>query len=588
MRDYGNPRKWKKGHIEPFWSEEDYKTLDYKKQPITEDEVESWKRQGYDYVKSFTGSMYGSDRPIDPKWTDKLHGAFNLTGQTYTFYKMQTLEIMPTHIDRYKKYIELTGTSPVWIRRVLIMLEDWKPGHYLEIDNTGITNWRAGDYFVWENYVPHAASNIGTEDRYTLQITGEEWPDDIWTQLYYFNIPSLPFKKNSEHVEIQLLKKELSNQNKPSFVYPYNGNIKELENIKHDPLVVEELNKTGIDIYLMEPLCSYTIDSRQHTVQFYSEFPGDVDRKTLRAEELDSIQKYMQSNNLNNVTVKTCDYKVLNHYPHYHEACLMKLECDDLFLKTVDYNDEFYLDVPPKFTKKFINLNWRYCLHRHLIAAWIAPLNNSYCSWYFTTNLVSMTKEIWYDLEEWKNNHKEMHDRMIAGLNFLNINAPLNVDLDVIEATPVHKNDFKLLPYDTIDIYKAQQKPKFKIKDFYKDVFCDIVTESRFAQPTANYSEKVMQAMIHKKPFILVAPPYTLQYLQEQGFKTFGQFWDESYDVETDHQKRLLKILNVIDFVDAMTFKLLETIYKDMQPIIEHNYQLCLDKLDLRGKMPKV
>jgi nitrite reductase/ring-hydroxylating ferredoxin subunit len=59
------------------------------------------------------------------------------------------------------------------VYRVLIMMEDWKPGHYLEVDGVGVVNWRAGDYYMWENFCPHAASNIGIDDRYSLQITGE-------------------------------------------------------------------------------------------------------------------------------------------------------------------------------------------------------------------------------------------------------------------------------------------------------------------------------------------------------------------------------------------------------------------------------
>ena len=52
-------------------------------------------------------------------------------------------------------------------------MEDWKPGHYLEFNGVAVTNWSAGDYALWSAEVPHAASNIGVESRYTLQITGE-------------------------------------------------------------------------------------------------------------------------------------------------------------------------------------------------------------------------------------------------------------------------------------------------------------------------------------------------------------------------------------------------------------------------------
>ena len=58
------------------------------------------------------------------------------------------------------------------IKRALLLLEDWKPGHYLEVDGKPYVNWKAGDTVEWLYSTPHMAANIGLEDRYTLQITG--------------------------------------------------------------------------------------------------------------------------------------------------------------------------------------------------------------------------------------------------------------------------------------------------------------------------------------------------------------------------------------------------------------------------------
>lgn len=162
---------FKSGHIDKFWNNE-FKDYDYIKQPITNHEISDWKSQGYDYVKSFSGWMYDNRNPM-PGWINKLDNQFGLKNQTYCFYKMQTLEIMPIHSDKYLRYIEMFNAKPENVSRVLIMLEDWKSGHYLEINSKGIVNWIAGDWYMWNADCPHAASNIGTEDRYTLQITGE-------------------------------------------------------------------------------------------------------------------------------------------------------------------------------------------------------------------------------------------------------------------------------------------------------------------------------------------------------------------------------------------------------------------------------
>ena len=163
--------KYTTGHIERFW-DDSFKSFNYVRQPLLQTEIDTWISMGYDYVKSFSGMMYDNRNPM-PNWIDGFENKFGLKNQTYNFYKMQTLEIMPVHNDHYQTYIRLFNASPENVYRVLVMMDDWKPGHYLEVAGKGFVNWSAGDYFMWENFCPHAAANIGVEDRYTLQITGE-------------------------------------------------------------------------------------------------------------------------------------------------------------------------------------------------------------------------------------------------------------------------------------------------------------------------------------------------------------------------------------------------------------------------------
>ena len=159
------------GHVTPFW-DSSFKNFDYVRQPLMMSEINEWVAKGYDHVKSFSGMMYDNRNPM-PEWVKGFENQFGLTNQTYNFYKMSTLEIMPEHRDHYSTYIRLFEADPSKVYRVLVMMEDWRPGHYLEVAGKGFVNWRAGDYFMWENFCPHAAANIGVEDRYTLQITGE-------------------------------------------------------------------------------------------------------------------------------------------------------------------------------------------------------------------------------------------------------------------------------------------------------------------------------------------------------------------------------------------------------------------------------
>jgi hypothetical protein len=134
-------------------------------------------------------------------------------------------------------------------------------------------------------------------------------------------------------------------------------------------------------------------------------------------------------------------------------------------------------------------------------------------------------------------------------------------------------------PANNNTIYNIEEKHKNGIEKFYRDVFCDIVNETRFAQPTANYSEKVYNAIFYKKPFILMAPPKTLQYMREEGFQTFNEFWDESYDNITCHKDRMLAVFELIDKINDMSIEELHVIYNKMIPILNHNYNLIKTKV---------
>lgn len=157
------------GNVNRFWTDE-FKEFSYKKQPVTDIEKQKWKAVGY-YHDNFTGNMYDNKNPM-PEWVDIIGEKFDLHDKTYTIYRMDTLEIMPTHVDHFNRYSDLFCKDKSKIRRVLVFLEDWKPGHYFEVAGKGVVNWKAGDYCMWEPQVEHAASNIGIEPRYTLQITG--------------------------------------------------------------------------------------------------------------------------------------------------------------------------------------------------------------------------------------------------------------------------------------------------------------------------------------------------------------------------------------------------------------------------------
>ena len=80
---------------------------------------------------------------------------------------------LPEHGDTFIRYKEIMNLKPTDdVGRAVVFLEDWKSGHYFEINETPVVNWKSGDYILWKNDTPHMAANIGKEYRYTMQITG--------------------------------------------------------------------------------------------------------------------------------------------------------------------------------------------------------------------------------------------------------------------------------------------------------------------------------------------------------------------------------------------------------------------------------
>lgn len=164
----------KKIKIEKFW-DDSFKDLQYENEPFNDPEiVQFWLEKGYPY--KFTGDMCDMRKP-QPEWNKIVKTLFLQLGWQAvgtSYYRMGPGTILPTHSDKYKAYIKLfkLEDKKETIHRAIIMLEDWKSGHYLEIGGEPITNWKAGDTFIWQYDEPHMAANMGLEPRYTLQVTG--------------------------------------------------------------------------------------------------------------------------------------------------------------------------------------------------------------------------------------------------------------------------------------------------------------------------------------------------------------------------------------------------------------------------------
>ena len=167
-------RNVRRYQLNPFWDNE-YENLDYINEPFNDTyQTRIWQDQGF--ANRFTGDMCDM-RSTQPKWNQRFIEIF--AGQGWkdigtSYYRMNTGTVLPSHGDLYVKYIDLFNLQGQehTIRRAIVFLEDWQPGHYAEYQDQAFVNWRAGAVIEWTYDTPHMAANLGPTLRYTLQITG--------------------------------------------------------------------------------------------------------------------------------------------------------------------------------------------------------------------------------------------------------------------------------------------------------------------------------------------------------------------------------------------------------------------------------
>jgi hypothetical protein len=75
-----------------------------------------------------------------------------------------------------------------------------------------------------------------------------------------------------------------------------------------------------------------------------------------------------------------------------------------------------------------------------------------------------------------------------------------------------------------------------------------------------------------QQPFIIQSCRGSLEYLRRYGFRTFGEFWDESYD-DCDDQTRTAKIGQLMQDLNSMSQKEKASLQKAVSNTVWWNQQ---------------
>ena len=370
----------------------------------------------------------------------------------------------------------------------------------------------------------------------------------------YFRSPKIQDFKN--YIEL------LGDLDVPYMMYNNTFECQQMSNLIYDTDTVNLLNSKGLHIFLTENLLKYNnsrITHDQINKSNVLEFNNDIGVcsgifKNPRTGQLDSIQDLINNNQLTNVTVYVAEHNVADAFPRYSN---IKFKWKDLYLQQfIKQNINTTTPKKKNINYTFINSNWRYEPFRHIIAAYLRNYKSK-ISWCYQATPDIFRSNIWFEPDE----------KLLNGLYKLNKSVPCNIDVDIKTSTVLEggiADRFKLPNYNNYPTL---------LNTGHDDVFCSIVNESSFLDITTYISDKTITAIFNEMPFVIVGPPYALRTAQEMGFKTFNKYWDESYDNELDHTKRLYNIFKVIDTIAAFSTSELASIQKDMQDLLLYNKQ---------------
>ena len=113
---------------------------------------------------------------------------------------------------------------------------------------------------------------------------------------------------------------------------------------------------------------------------------------------------------------------------------------------------------------------------------------------------------------------------------------------------------------------------KLSLFDISSECLLYLVTETVATGRRLHLTEKTFKPICLQMPFIIVGTQGSLKYLRSYGFKTFGEFWDESYDNEVDDIRRIEMIAELLVNLDEMSVAQKQEMFDSMFDTITYNY----------------
>jgi hypothetical protein len=226
------------------------------------------------------------------------------------------------------------------------------------------------------------------------------------------------------------------------------------------------------------------------------------------------------------------------------------------------------------YEKKFLNFNRRWRLQRPTFVGLLTAknlLNSGYVSL-----APSDDQQTWNTI--WP---------LVIHYNSMPYNQSVP---ELTELLETHKEQIINLPpmyIDTLELVENKADPLPSTDKYYSSTYFSIVNETNFYTTLPGFesgrffSEKTFKPILERHPFLLIAPPNSLDLLRQLGYRTFDSIIDETYDIEPNDSKRLMLILNETERLCNLNETELREFLVKAREICDFNFN-CLKNKDIK------
>lgn len=336
-----------------------------------------------------------------------------------------------------------------------------------------------------------------------------------------------------------------------SCLFLFNTHYKKYQYLTKTKLTADEINFLNfhkLEVFISEPI----LDKLDKIIKY------DDSKNNI----LENLNFFCINNNIK-INVNMCEFDI-EKYQKYFKG--LNLKTNDIFLKLVSFNLPQKKDCTKTLHNKIVCTTYRQHPSRYYVLNFLSHYYNdctlSYYHYIHETEINDyFFNEAYYGFITFlKNSDMESFKIIKSGFNKLKSKAPILFDLK----KPIFAEDVSCF-YNNISFFNN------KIIDCYNKNFCSIVCETVYDYHSPVISEKLFLCFALKNPFIIIAPPNTLKYVKDLGFKTFSNFWNEGYDEVKCPNERLNQIFKLIQYIMSCSYKELNDILVEMEEILEYN-----------------